>query len=78
MDDVASREPPTHPIPLCQDPRMGFIDGYNVNNKQRDQYICDEVNVDSGETTGTLSMLQGEKNSANKYKRILPRFKVNI
>jgi hypothetical protein len=79
IDDVLSTsEPLKYPIiRLSKDPKMGFIPGHNVNEKQRDQYICDQVNVDTGATTGTLSMLQGEKDSSNKYKSILPRFKVS-
>ncbi len=71
-------ESPKHPtIRLSKDPRMGFVDGHNVNYKQRDQYVCDEVNVRTGEnTTGTLTMIQGQKGPKNKYKRVLPRFSV--
>ncbi len=70
-----SRKHPT--ILLSKDPRMGFVDGHNVNDKQRDQYVCDEVNVRTGEnTTGTLTMIQGQKGSKNKFRRVLPRFSV--
>lgn len=61
---------------LYKDPKMGFIDGCNVNKEQRDQYPCDAINVDTGEITGKLSMLQGEKNSSNVTKSVLPRFRV--
>ena len=62
-------------IHLSENPKMGFIKGHNVNKTQRDQYVCDQVNVDTGKTTGTLSMIQGEK-SSNNFKSILPRFSV--
>ena len=57
---------------------MGFIDGFNVNHRQREQYVCDRFNVRTGKTTGKLSMLQGQKNKANKYGCALPRFQVGV
>jgi hypothetical protein len=78
-DDVETiLEPPKDSITLHQNPKMGFVDGHNVNYEQRDQYICDQVNVRRQVTTGKLAMLQGEKNSTNKYKSVLPRFRVGV
>ncbi len=73
-------ESPKHlTIPLSKDPRMGFVVGHNVNDKQRDQYVCDEVNVRTGQnTTGTLSMIQGQKGPKNKFQCVLPRFSVRL
>ncbi|CAF2773324.1 unnamed protein product [Rotaria sp. Silwood2] len=63
-------------IRLSNDPKIGFIPDYNVNSEQRDQYPCDQINVSTGHIVGTLSMIQAPKNSANTYKSVLPRFKL--
>jgi hypothetical protein len=57
---------------------MKFVDGYNVNDKQRDQYKCDQMNLYTGVINGALSMVQGQKNETNKYKSVLPRFTVSV
>ncbi|CAF0956651.1 unnamed protein product [Rotaria sordida] len=56
--------------------KMAFIDGFNVNNEQRDQYISDAINVDTGATVGSLSMIQAPKTSKQKYGCRLPRFRI--
>ena len=72
---MSTEESPKYPtIHLSEDPKMGFVDGYNINDTHRDQYICDQVNVDTGTITGTLSMIQAKKDSTNKFKSVLPRF----
>ncbi|CAF4018619.1 unnamed protein product [Rotaria sordida] len=55
---------------------MAFIDGFNVNNEQRDQYISDAIKVDTGATVGSLSMIQASKTSKQKYGCRLPRFRI--
>jgi hypothetical protein len=57
---------------------MGFVNHHNVHDTQRDQYICDAVNINTGKVTGKLTMIQGQKNEANKHKSILPQFRVSI
>lgn len=78
MTDAVSIPQSSQYLTIClpKNPKMGFPHGHNVNYEQRDQYICDKVNVDTREITGTLIMLQGEKDSTNKYRRVLPQFKV--
>ena len=71
-------EAPKEPIRLSANPKMGFVQGFNVNYEQRDQYKCDAINVDTGEKTNSLTMIQGEKISGNKHRSLLPRFTVSI
>ncbi|CAF4848064.1 unnamed protein product, partial [Rotaria sp. Silwood1] len=47
--------------------KMAFIDDFNVNSEQRDQYISDAINVDTGDIVGKLSMIQAPKTSKQKY-----------
>ncbi|CAF4034098.1 unnamed protein product, partial [Rotaria sordida] len=46
---------------------MAFIHGFNVNSEQRDQYISDTINVNTGPIVGKLSMIQSPKPSKQKY-----------
>ncbi|CAF4903398.1 unnamed protein product, partial [Rotaria sp. Silwood2] len=62
-------------IHLSNNPKMGFIPGYNVGYEQRDQYRCDQITVNTGDIVHTLSMIQAPKTSATTYKSVLPRFK---
>ncbi|CAF4008268.1 unnamed protein product, partial [Rotaria sordida] len=54
---------------------MAFIHGFNVNSEQRDQYISDTINVNTGPIVGKLSMIQSPKPSKQKYGSRLPRFR---
>ncbi|CAF3969026.1 unnamed protein product [Rotaria sordida] len=63
-------------IPFHNASKMAFIDGFNVNNEQRDQYISDAIKVDTGATVGSLSMIQASKTSKQKYGCRLPRFRI--
>ena len=71
-------EAPKEPIRLSANPKMGFVQGFNVNYEQRDQYKCDAVNVNTGKRTNSLTMIQGEKISGNKHISLPPRFTVSI
>ncbi|CAF1530270.1 unnamed protein product, partial [Rotaria sordida] len=55
---------------------MAFIHGFNVNSEQRDQYISDTINVNTGPIVGKLSMIQSPKPSKQKYGSRLPRFRI--
>ena len=64
MDDAGPiLETPQRSFHLSENPKMGFLPGYNVNNEQRDQYQSDGRSVKTGQNTNTLTMLQGEKKS---------------
>ena len=72
--------------PLCVDAPITLDDnqcwGYfatDINKKQRDQYLVDETKAVTGEKTGALSYLQGEKKHLqgnDKYKSLRPCIKV--
>ncbi|CAF3102587.1 unnamed protein product [Rotaria sp. Silwood2] len=65
-------------IPLSNDSKMAFVDGLNVNYEQRDQYISDVINVDTGKIVGKPSRIQAPKTSKRKYGSRLPRFQIGI
>jgi len=62
-------------IRLSKHPKMGFIDGHNVNRVQGDRYLSDCYNVRKEKMKGKLSMTQGQKGDTNQS--VLPRFKVS-
>ncbi|CAF1031254.1 unnamed protein product [Rotaria sp. Silwood1] len=73
---VSTSKSQTHcTISFPNNSKMAFIDDFNVNSEQRDQYISDAINVDTGDIVGKLSMIQAPKTSKQKYGSRLPRFK---
>lgn len=76
--DAPGFQAPEELIRLSGDPKMGFVKDCNVNYEQRDQYKSDAVNVDTGEMTNSLTMIQGEKSAGSKFTSRLPRFRVSI